>query len=145
MNPVISVKLSKFGFTTTFLKFNSKTKMNRIESNINPWKVNLYLIFTRINIFNLSIYLACLSVCLFVSNKRQNGWTDRAQFFCGTSRDPREGLWKLKISNICLHQNSIVIKFLKILKIREIFCENPRIIFILFYDVYTKRTCSQLI
>ena len=30
----------------------------------------------------------------------------------------------------------IVIKFLKILKIREIFCENPRIIFILFYDVH---------
>ena len=28
------------------------------------------------------------------------------------------------------------IKFLKILKIREIFCENPRIIFVLFYDVH---------
>ena len=42
----------------------------------------------------------------------------------------------IKISNICLHQNSIVIKFLKILKIREIFCENPRIIFILVYDVH---------
>ena len=41
----------------------------------------------------------------------------------------------IKISNICLHQNSIFIKFLKILKIREIFCENPRIIFVLFYDV----------
>ena len=78
----------------------------------------------------------CLSVCLFVSNKRQNGWTDRAQNFCGTSREPREGLWIIKISNICLHQNSIVIKFLKILKIREIFCENLRIIFVLFYDVH---------
>ena len=43
----------------------------------------------------------------------------------------------IKISNICLHQNSIVIKFLKILKIREIFCENPRIIFfVLFYNVH---------
>ena len=42
----------------------------------------------------------------------------------------------IKISNICLHQNSIVIKFLKILKIREFFCENPRIIFVLFYDVH---------
>ena len=57
--------------------------------------------------------LACLFVCLFVSNKRQNGWTDRAQIFCGTSRDPREGSWMIKISNICLHQNSIFIKFLK--------------------------------
>ena len=41
----------------------------------------------------------------------------------------------MKNQNFCLHQNSIVIKFLKILKIREFFCENPRIIFVLFYDV----------
>ena len=42
----------------------------------------------------------------------------------------------IKISNICLHQNSIFIKFLKILKINKIFCENPRNIFVLFYDVH---------
>ena len=42
----------------------------------------------------------------------------------------------IKISNICLHQNSIFIKYLKSLKIHEIFCENPRIIFVLFYDVH---------
>ena len=30
--------------------------------------------------FSLSV---CLSDCLFVSNKRQNSWTDRAQIFCG--------------------------------------------------------------
>ena len=42
----------------------------------------------------------------------------------------------IKISNICLHQNSIFIKFVKIFKIYEIFCENPRIIFVLFYDVH---------
>ena len=65
--------------------------------------------------FGLSV---CLSVCLFVSNKRQNGWTDRAQIFCGTSRDPREGLWMIKFSKICLHQNSIFKNF-----------ENPRIFF----------------
>ena len=71
-----------------------------------------------------------------VSNKHQNSWTDRAQILCGTFRDPREGLWMIKISNICLHQNSISIKFVKILKIHEIFCENPWIIFVLFYDVH---------
>ena len=38
--------------------------------------------------FNLSV---CMFVCLFVSNKRQNGLTDRAQIFSGNSRDPREG------------------------------------------------------
>ena len=80
--------------------------------------------------FGLSVCFFCLSVCFFVSNKRQNGWTDRAQIFCGTSRDHREGLWMIKISNSCLHQNSIFIKFLKI------FCKNPRIIFVLFYDVH---------
>ena len=42
----------------------------------------------------------------------------------------------IEILNICLHQNSIFIKFLKILKIHEIFCENPRIIFVSFYDVH---------
>ena len=98
---------------------------------------------------NLYINLACLSVCLsvwvsvwvfvclFVSNERQNGWTDRAQIFCGTSRDPREGLRMIEILNICLHQNSIFIKFLKILKIRELF--------LFCFTMYTKRTCSQLI
>ena len=87
---------------------------------------------------NLSIYinLACLSVCLFVSNKRQNGWTDRAQIFCGTSRDPREGLWMIEILNICLNQNSIVIKFLKILKIHEIFLWKSANYFYFVYDVH---------
>ena len=67
-----------------------------------------------------------MSVCLFVSNVSN----------CGTYRDPREGFWMIKILNICLHQNSIFIKFLKILKIPKICCENPRIIFVLFYDVH---------
>ena len=44
----------------------------------------------------------------------------------------------IKISNICLDQNFISIKFFEILKIHEIFCENPRIIFVLFYDVHTE-------
>ena len=42
----------------------------------------------------------------------------------------------IEILNMCLHQNSIVIKFFKNLKIHEIFCENSRIIFVLFYDVH---------
>ena len=42
----------------------------------------------------------------------------------------------IEILNICLHQNSIFIKFLKIFKTHEIICENPRIIFVLFYDIH---------
>jgi len=48
--------------------------------------------------FMLLSNILCLSnvnVCFFVSNKRQNGSTDRAQIFCGTSREPREGLWMI--------------------------------------------------
>ena len=35
------------------------------------------------NIIYIYDLLVCLPVCLFVSNKRQNGWTDRAQIFEG--------------------------------------------------------------
>ena len=56
---------------------------------------------------HLDIYFACLSICLFVSNKRQNSWTDRVQILYGTSRKVHE--WsKLKI---ILQQNSIFINF----------------------------------
>ena len=76
-----------------------------------------------------------LSVYPFVSNKRQNGWTDRAQIFCGTSHDPRDGLWMVKFSKICLHQNSFFENFENprnfFLKIRNIFC---------FYYLLTRRT-----
>ena len=88
--------------------------------------------------------LTCLSVCLFVSNIRQNGWTARAQIFCGTSRDHREGLWMIKISNICLHQNSIFNKFLKVWKSTKFFVKI-RELFLFCFTMYTKRTCSQLI
>ena len=85
---------------------------------------------------NLACLSVCLFVCLFVSNKRQNGWTDQAQILCGTSRGPREGLWMIKISNICLHQNWIFINFLKILKIHEFFWFKFENFFVLFYDVH---------
>ena len=83
--------------------------------------INLYI--------NLSWLGVCLSVCLFVSNNRKNGWTDRAKIFCRTSRDPREGLRMIEFSKICLHQNSIFENF-----------TNPRNFF--FLPTYTKRTCS---
>jgi len=112
------------------VKFNLEQSHGKI---VTVYRSLIRSIYLYINLACLSV---CFGVCLFVSNKRQNGWTDRVQIFCGTSRDHREGLWMIKISNICLHQNSIFIKFLKILKIHEIFCENSQIIFVLFYDVH---------
>ena len=66
-------------------------------------------------VFNLYINLACLrSVCLFVSNKRLNGLTDRAQIFCGISRDPREGSIFENFENprIFFFENSRIFLFL---------------------------------
>ena len=118
------------------------TWLERVFMNHQIWRkkfgnVSIWIIKNWNLYINLACLSVCLFVCLFVSNKRQNGWTDRAQIFCGTSRDSREGLWIIKISYICLHQNSIVIKFLKILKIRELF--------LFCFTMYTKRTCLQLI
>ena len=71
----------------------------------------------------------CLGVCLFVSNKRLNGYTDWAQiFFCGISHDPREGLCMIKISKISLQQNSILIKVQR----TRIFCSQNLRIFVCF-------------
>ena len=49
--------------------------------------------------FGLSL---CLTVCLFVSNKRQKVGTDWARNLCGNSQDPVEGLWAVKIEKFCL-------------------------------------------
>ena len=107
------------------------------EPSWNICKIN----FTSIYKFGLSV---CLSVCLFESNKRQNGWTDRAQIFCGTSRDSREGLWIIKISNICLHKIRFPLIFLKFWKSTKLFVKI-RELFLFCFTMYTKRTCSQLI
>ena len=91
--------------------------------------------FTSIYKFGLSVCLSvCLFVCLFVSNKRQNGWTDRAQILCGTSRDPRESLWMIKIFVSIKIRSSL--NFWKFWKSTKFFVKNPRIIFVLFYDVH---------
>ena len=55
-----------------------------------------------------SIYFVCLSVDMFVSNKRQNRRTDRAQILCGTSHNPREGFWIIKISKNSPQQNLMI-------------------------------------
>ena len=70
----------------------------------------------RLHFFYTSIYIYLL-VCLFVSNKRQNGWTVRPQFFVGPRVTPEK---------VCGWSNfqkfpSNKIRFLKILRIHEIF------------------------
>ena len=62
----------------------------------------------------------CLGLCLFVSKKRQNGWTDGAQIFCVTSGEPMEGFWMIKFSKIKL--NRILISDLLVLGCFGIYC-----------------------
>ena len=49
------------------------------------WELTYILTVSGIYII---MYILCLSVCPFVSNKRQNGWTDWAQILCRASHDP---------------------------------------------------------
>jgi len=51
----------------------------------------------HLSFFNL--WLAWMSWSLFITNKLQNGWTDRAKIVCGTFQlhDPRDGLLMIKI------------------------------------------------
>ena len=118
--------LNQYALCTVLLRLVTAKKLQNQICKL--W----YLFFAKMEsfiydlVFNLYINLACLrSVCLFVSNKRLNGLTDRAQIFFGTPCDPREGLWIIKFQKF----SSIKIRFLKILKIhkkflkiREIFC-----------------------
>jgi len=60
---------------------------------------------------SLYIYFAWASVCLSVSNKRKNGWTDRAQILCWISHDPREGSRMLKITKICVKSFWVLLNF----------------------------------
>jgi len=109
-----------------------KEKMLTDKATVKSWSRSLK---------SLVIYtlLGCrVFVRLFVSSKRQNGWTDRAQFFCRTSCDHREGLWMIEFLKI----SSNKIRSLKILKIHEIFfCYKIReiICLLLFYNVYKEK------
>ena len=83
--------------------------------------------------FGLSGCLSvCLFVCLFVSNKRQIG----PKFFVGHLETPGKVYDSSKFQIFVSIKIRSSLNFLKFWKSAEIFCENPRIIFILFYDVH---------
>jgi len=71
---------------STFQKKNifdqiKASRVNRSLPSVHGGSLNL-----------LYINFACLSVCPFVTKKRQLDWTVRAQIFCGTTRDLKKGL-----------------------------------------------------
>ena len=68
---------------TLFSKIMDLLKLTSVRNwNLRNKKTTLAQLLRAVNLF---VNLACLSVCLCVSNKRQNGWTDQAHILCGTS------------------------------------------------------------
>ena len=70
--------------------------------------VSRYILYTpEYRLYTISIFFACLFVylfvCLFVTNNRDNGLTDRAHIFRGTSCDPRKGQNKFTIVLVEVH------------------------------------------
>ena len=77
---------------------------------------------------HLYIYYACLFVCPFVSNKRQNGWTNQAQNILCTS----PGNWFMTDQNftkLCVKVFLFLWNFEKILL-------NPKTFLMLFFTLY---------
>ena len=93
--------------------------------------------FLKCLFINKNIYLACLAVCSFVSNKLQNNWTDYAQISCGTSRDPREVLRMIE-----LKKNLLLSKF-DFWKL-VIFYKICKFLLVLFYNLFTAREVTSL-
>ena len=91
------------------------------------------------NLVYLNIYLACLFVCLFVSNKRQNGWTDRAQPLCGISRDKTTVMF---IDDI-IFINLLLTKFdfWKFLNPRILLIKSEKFV-VLLYNVYKENNVT---
>ena len=87
----------------------------------------MYSQFSEKNLFNekdfcfqtsIHIYFAYLGACLFVYNKRQNGWTDWSQILCDTSHDPRYSEFQEVVSKF--------FDFCKILKLQKNKIVNPQ-------------------
>ena len=94
-----TVIITLFIYIIQILTSHFLLKKNYTKHNVSRlfWRSSLVTILWTTQ----SIYKFGLSGCLFVSKKRQNGWTDRAQIFCGTSRDlrdHREGKFQIFVS-----------------------------------------------
>ena len=109
-----------------FIKRSWQSSRRSAKSTFFPASEIIYSIYIKYTLLGLVL------VCLFVSNKRQNDWTDlQDHILYGILQDPGKGM--IKISKICLQQNSIVINFLKSTNL-----------LICIFTLYTKRKCSRL-
>ena len=137
-------------FKKAYLQKCYNFKLIKVEEMLKPetdlnkstkYRKKMYLQHLYINLACLSV---CLSVCLCVSNKRQNGWTDRAQIFCGTLGTPGKVYEWSKFQIFVSIKIRSSLNFLKFWKSTKFFVKI-RELFLICFTMYTKRTCSQLI
>ena len=96
--------------TSIFLSHYPIRDMNPLISAISKWK---YLPSTETIVvwhvyLYICMYMLCLSVCLSVRLYLMNR---SGLNFCGTSHDPSEGLWMIKIAKVCVQSFLILINF----------------------------------
>ena len=87
------------------------------------------------NFSYLNINLACLFVCLYPINVK-TAEPIEPNFFVGHLGTPGKVYEWSKFQIFVSIKIRSSLNFWKFSKIHEIFCENPRIIFVLFYDVH---------
>ena len=109
-----------------------------VLSTVWLYSVQYAVVYMSIYKFGLSV---CLFVCLFVSNKRQNGWTDRAQFFVGPSVTSKKVYGWSNFQNLPLTK----FDFWKFGKFPKFCFYKIREVFVCFwFTMYTKTKCSPL-
>ena len=84
VNEINKVKINLIRFSLTIHKNNKNFSLNSVRSS---------------SVHSTSIYIPCLSGCLFVCFYPINVKTaepNGPKFFCGASHDPREGLGMIK-------------------------------------------------
>ena len=143
---VIYFKFWKFFF------WNKRTHLSwdffqLLETNPLKYWLHEFLCF-YLQLFLTPFYICTLLVCLFVfrgwcpfvSNKHQNDWTDRAQFFLWDLAWPQERF--IESSNF---QKLASIKFFfeKFENPQFFFIKSAKFLFRFCFTMYTKRTHSQ--
>ena len=118
LNAKINLYLTFLGWnittTSIFTRFVWIDYWSIKDLNDNYFNLHHSIITNSINIQNINIYFTCLGCLygLFVVHIRENCWTDRTQFFGGTSHEPRRSFWTSGILKIC-HQKPFFLGFHK--------------------------------
>ena len=112
-----------------------------VPISLQPNAVDLRMPGLDSSSYDLSIYKFGLSVCLYPINVK-TAKPIGPKFFVGHLGTPGKVYEWSKFQIFVSFKNQTFIKFLKVLKIHEIFFVKIRELFLFCFTMYTKRTCS---